>query len=259
MLNFIIYLFAFIIGTFFGSFCTLAVYRIPLKQDITHERSYCPKCKHRLEFLDLIPVFSYIFLGGKCRYCHEKVRIRYLLLEIFFGFTYMLFIMSINLDLSFINLNTMAYILFGTLYLITLFLIAGIDKEYKKIHKGVLAFGIISMTFYIVYLYIVQHANIYRYVIYLVLTLVFLLIEKICCKKQKTNYTLQATALFMFMLLFTNKDVMILTTIFSILSVAVVNLINNIKKVHTNKLPIGFIMCVYNIMFLIIQNFVHWM
>lgn len=77
-----IYIEIFILGIVFGSFFTLAVYRIPLKQDITHTRSYCPKCNHRLEFLDLIPIFSYIFLRGRCRYCKEPIRIRYFLLEL---------------------------------------------------------------------------------------------------------------------------------------------------------------------------------
>jgi len=79
------YVLFFSIGITFGSFFTLAVHRIPLKQDITHTRSYCPKCNHRLEFLDLIPVFSYLFLKGKCRYCKEPIRIRYLLLELLTG------------------------------------------------------------------------------------------------------------------------------------------------------------------------------
>ncbi len=79
----------FIMGTVFGSFFTLAVYRIPLGIDITHKRSFCPKCNHRLEFIDLIPIFSYIFLKGKCRYCGEKVRIRYLLLEVLSGLVFL--------------------------------------------------------------------------------------------------------------------------------------------------------------------------
>ena len=65
-MNVIIYIFTFLIGITFGSFFTLAVYRIPLGKDITHERSFCPNCNHKLGFLDLIPIFSYIFLGGKC-------------------------------------------------------------------------------------------------------------------------------------------------------------------------------------------------
>ena len=51
-MNTILYALIFIIGTLFGSFFTLAVYRIPLGKDITHERSFCPNCNHRLEFLD---------------------------------------------------------------------------------------------------------------------------------------------------------------------------------------------------------------
>ena len=61
-MDIVFYILIFCIGTLFGSFFTLAVYRIPLRQDITHTRSYCPKCNHRLEFLDMIPIFSYIFL-----------------------------------------------------------------------------------------------------------------------------------------------------------------------------------------------------
>lgn len=256
-----IYFLAFIMGSFLGSFCTLAVYRIPLKQDITHERSYCPKCNHSLGALDLIPIFSYIFLGGKCRYCKEKVRIRYLLLEIFFGLTYMLFIMSLNLNLLTINLNDLAYILFGTLYLVTLFLIAGIDKEYKNIHKSVLIFGVISVICYIVYLYVVQgyvlYDNIYRYVIYAIILLMFMLIESLYKKqKNKASYVLQILCLFIFMLLFTGRPVMFLTTICTLLTVAIMNVVKIKKQKKEEKLPIGFYLCVYNILFLLIQNFI---
>ena len=70
----IIYGLIFIIGTLFGSFFTLAVYRIPLGLDITHEHSFCPKCNAKLKFIDLIPILSYISARGKCRYCKEKIR-----------------------------------------------------------------------------------------------------------------------------------------------------------------------------------------
>lgn len=48
-------------------------------------RSYCPNCKHKLAWCDLFPIFSYIFLQGKCRYCHEKIGIEYLLVEVSMG------------------------------------------------------------------------------------------------------------------------------------------------------------------------------
>ena len=95
VLNLILICCMFAIGSLFGSFFSLATYRIPRKEDITHSRSYCPNCKHRLEFFDLIPVLSYIFHGAKCKYCGEKISIRYFLLEtgngILFVFLYLIF------------------------------------------------------------------------------------------------------------------------------------------------------------------------
>ena len=94
----------FIIGTLFGSFFSLANYRIPRKLDIVCTRSFCPKCEHKLGFFDLIPVLSYIFHLGKCKYCGEKISIRYILLEVVSGLTfltlYLLFKFSIYFFLA---------------------------------------------------------------------------------------------------------------------------------------------------------------
>ena len=117
----------FIMGTFFGSFFTLAVYRIPLKKDITHERSFCPNCNHKLNALDLIPVWSYIFLGGKCRYCGQKIRIRYLLLEILSGLVFVISFLS--LKINFFDLSRIPEFIFFVFVYTTLVLVAGIDKE----------------------------------------------------------------------------------------------------------------------------------
>lgn len=78
----------FIIGSLFGSFFSLATYRLPRHQDIVATRSYCPNCKHRLNFFDLIPVFSYLFLLGKCHYCKDKISMRYFLLELSNGLVF---------------------------------------------------------------------------------------------------------------------------------------------------------------------------
>lgn len=98
----------FIIGTLFGSFFSLANYRIPRKKDIVKTRSFCPKCNHNLSFFDLIPVISFVFQGGKCRYCKEKISIRYPLLELCTGalflITYMIFDFSIYFFIALIIL-----------------------------------------------------------------------------------------------------------------------------------------------------------
>lgn len=242
-----IYSIFFIIGTLIGSFLTLAVHRIPLKQDITHERSYCPKCNHRLEFFDLIPVFSYIFLKGKCRYCKEKIRPRYFLLETLSGLIFVLFILSMNINLYYISINKIIYILLGTLYIISIILIAGIDKEYRKIQKSILGFGVFVILVYIIYLYILK-INVYRYAIYLMLLLIILIINK----DKEINYSLQIFLLCLYMACFVGEEGLILTTTLTLLIVGILSIIKRKKEVN---ITIGFYLGIVNIVILIVQNF----
>ncbi len=256
----IIYGAIFIIGTLLGSFFTLAVYRIPLKQDITHERSYCPKCNHRLEFLDLIPILSYIFLGGKCRYCKQKIRPRYLLLEVFSGLIFLLFAISLKIDILNLEINKLVYLLFGMFYISTLFIIAGIEKENHFISVPVLIFGLITQGLYIIYLYIVN-VSIYKYVIYLFLIIITLIINKILSsKKEKQNYALQIFALCFYLAIGTKEIITISAVIITLLLVVIKQIINRFKqkkeKTNINKqIPIGFYLCFANIVALILHNF----
>ena len=98
-LNLFIIFCMFVIGTLFGSFFSLATYRIPRHQDIIATRSYCTSCKHRLAFFDLIPVLSYLIRGGKCKYCGEKISIRYFLLEVSNGLVFVAFYLIFGYNL----------------------------------------------------------------------------------------------------------------------------------------------------------------
>lgn len=71
-----------LLGLLFGSFVTMASYRIPLDQEIIFRRSHCTACNHNLTFSDLIPVLSWLIHQGKCAYCRTKVSARYPLIEI---------------------------------------------------------------------------------------------------------------------------------------------------------------------------------
>lgn len=82
--------FFFIVGTLFGSFFSLATYRIPRKLDIVKTRSFCPVCKHNLGFWDCFPILSYVTSLGKCRYCKCSISPRYILLEIVNGLVFLL-------------------------------------------------------------------------------------------------------------------------------------------------------------------------
>lgn len=125
-MGYFLYFIIFIISAIFGSFFNMLIYRIPRKISFKSllDRSFCPKCKHKLSFLDLIPILSYIFLKGKCRYCKKPIPIRYFLVEIITPIIFILiflkyktfnsiylyldiFIASIFILIFFIDLETM--------------------------------------------------------------------------------------------------------------------------------------------------------
>lgn len=262
-MNIFLYTIIFIMGAFFGSFYTLAVYRIPLGQNIIYMHSYCPKCNHKLGVLDLFPILSYIFLGGKCRYCKNPIRIRYLILEVLSGLVFVLFALSLKINIYNLEINNLIYFIFGILYMVSLFIIAGIDKEKINIQKSVLMYGLFVLLAYIVYLYILN-INIYRYVIYLLIMLILILTETMYLKNRaSSNYTLQILTLCTYIGIFSGEINLLLTIILSIVSIGIREIIlvfgkskkqKREENTNTEKLPIGFYLCVSNIIVLIIMN-----
>ena len=75
----------FIIGAIVGSFLNVCIYRLQRSQSIVTPGSHCPNCKHPIPWHDNIPVVSYLFLTGKCRFCKKTISPRYLLVEILTG------------------------------------------------------------------------------------------------------------------------------------------------------------------------------
>ncbi len=74
--------FIFAFGAVVGSFLNVCIYRIPNDMSIVFPPSSCPKCKAKIKPYDNIPIISYIFLGGKCRSCKEKISLRYPMVEL---------------------------------------------------------------------------------------------------------------------------------------------------------------------------------
>jgi len=85
ILNKVIYIFLFILGTILGSFSNLVINRTINEESIIYPPSHCDSCNHRLYPLDLFPIFSFIFLKGKCRYCKAKIPIETFFTEIIVG------------------------------------------------------------------------------------------------------------------------------------------------------------------------------
>lgn len=260
------YLILFLMGITFGSFYTLAVYRIPQGQDITHTHSYCPKCDHKLGFWELIPVFSYAFLGGKCHHCHEKIRPRYFILELVSGLFFILVAACLKLSVETLTLMQIAEFAFFVLYFTFAVLMAVIDKENRKMNQSVLMYGVIISLMYIVYLCIVENANIYRYGIYIVAYLVVLLLDTITLKKKARNrYVYGILFTLLTMAVFTGEYIVFTTVIITLLSIAMYLLIYQISKVHhknkqsdkqiCNEITIGYLLGLVNIIFFVFVLF----
>ncbi len=258
-MDYILYIFIFAIGITFGSFYTLAVYRIPKTQDILHTHSYCPKCGHKLGFFDLIPLFSYIFLGAKCRYCGDKIRPRYFIIELLSGLFFMLLSFLMNFTVSTLTLSKIIEYGFMILYFSFVVIMAGIDKEYRQIQDSVSYYGIIIAILYMVYLYILDSTNIYRYGIYVILYAITLIMSNITFRKYaKNKYIYGIIFTILTMAVFTGKYVTALTGISVSLSIAIYLLIKKIqnrkklpKQNYFQKVQLGFLLGISNIAFLI--------
>ena len=90
----ILYIMIFLIGISIGSFLNVCIYRIPKKEDIVFERSHCMSCGNVLKWYELIPLFSFIVQGGKCRNCKTKLSVQYPLIELLNGLIYVWIFMA---------------------------------------------------------------------------------------------------------------------------------------------------------------------
>lgn len=82
--------FVFLFGLLIGSFLNVLIYRIPKGENFVTTNSHCMSCNHRLYAKDLVPLFSWLFLGGKCRYCKAKISAQYPIVEAINGIMYVL-------------------------------------------------------------------------------------------------------------------------------------------------------------------------
>lgn len=182
-MNIFIYIMIFIAGTVFGSFFSLAVYRIPRKENITYVQSHCVKCNHKLGPLDLIPIWSYVFLRGRCRYCGEKIRSRYVLLELTSGITFVLVALALNIGV-YSSLIEFIKLFLIYLYMVAIFVIGGIDKENNSIPDNMILYSIVIGIMKLIYNAYVGRSLLPNMIGFLLIPLI-LVIMNIIYKKKK--------------------------------------------------------------------------
>ena len=128
----------FSLGACLGSFANVCIYRLPKNKQIVSGRSFCPKCKKKINWYDNLPLISFFLLNGKCRNCNKVIPVRYLIVELITGISFLL------IYLNFKNLNT---IIFLSILILILIIIFFIDLE-NFIIPDTLNFSIMGLALF---------------------------------------------------------------------------------------------------------------
>ena len=124
----------FIFSILVASFYNVCIHRMIINQSVVFPSSYCPSCHHPLKPLDLIPIFSYIFLLGRCRYCKGRISLRYFMVEIITPILAIFLYGIYGVSWQFIG-----YFVLASLLIITSF----IDIEQQIIPNKIIGYGLI--------------------------------------------------------------------------------------------------------------------
>ena len=99
-----------LIGSLFGSFANVCIYRLPLEKSVVGGRSYCPKCKKKIAWYDNIPFLSYFIIAGKCRKCKNTISPKYLVVEFVNVISFLIIFLLFGISITSILLMILALI-----------------------------------------------------------------------------------------------------------------------------------------------------
>ena len=128
MSEIILYAFIMIFGVMIGSFLNVVIYRIPRGESIVLPASHCTSCGHALKWYHNIPLFSWLFLAGKCAFCQKSISKIYPMVELV---TALLFLAI------YLKLGLVWYSLFVAFSFAALFALVMIDFEYMAVPDSV--------------------------------------------------------------------------------------------------------------------------
>lgn len=161
-----LYIVIFLFGIVIGSFLNVCIYRIPNKENIVNVRSHCMNCGHKLQWYELVPLLSYLFLRGRCRICKSKISVQYPLIEAGNGILYVLIFIfnGVNVDsllyclltsalivLSMIDFRTYEIPIGINVFILALGLIATV-MDYHNLVSHIIGFFVVSVFLYLIIL-----------------------------------------------------------------------------------------------------------
>ncbi len=132
-------LIAFIFGAMVGSFLNVCIARIPNDESIVNPPSHCPKCKAAIAFSDNVPLFSYLWLRGRCRSCSETISPRYFIVELLMGLMAVALLYRFGLSYEF---------LVGFIFVAAMIVISVIDLDVRIVPDVISLPGIVLGFFF---------------------------------------------------------------------------------------------------------------
>lgn len=124
----------FLFGALVGSFLNVCIYRIPREESISFPPSHCGSCGYFLKPKDLVPIFSYLYLKGKCRYCGQKVSKQYPIIEFITGILFFMIFFKYGFSLELVKF----------IFLAALLVVVGtIDLKTQYIYTNTIITGLI--------------------------------------------------------------------------------------------------------------------
>ena len=230
-MNIVFYIVIFLIGVIIGEFWNEQVTELPQKLDL--KKTHYSNKKNE----EIITNITYAVIGG--------------IISLILALT--LKITPQKFDI----VNLIIYI-FTMLYMSTLVIIAGIDKNYSKIDKKMLAYGVVTSMVYMIYISIIAPESIYLNLGYLLIYTILLLIDAFLLRKfAKDSYIINLLILIAITLVYSNFIIVTYTLVMTLIGVLVYIFILNVqkkkngnKKIKINEIPFGYFISASNIIIL---------
>jgi len=230
-MNTLFYTILFVVGVVIGCYLAVKADEIPRRLDLkrTHYSNHSNE--------KLISKLTYIFMGGLCSVILANV---------------------LNINIHEIDPAKLIIYIFAMTYISTLIITAGVDRNYTRIDKKLLAFGIIASILYMLYLCVVDLASLHLSAIYFAIYIVLLIIDSFLLRKfAKDSYIIDNLILMTIILVFTDLRTLTYTITMAIIAVGIYTLLiktqerkNGNKKLKISTIPVGYFISAGNIMVL---------
>ena len=230
-MNIILYMIFFLTGITSGYYCSLIANEIPKKLDLkrtNYRKNYNESLASKL---------TYTLIGGVSSVVLAN---------------------TLNISVSSYDISSIIIYIFGMIYISILVLIGGIDKNYSKINKSVLAFGVVSSILYMIYLFVIDLSSVNLNIKYLFVYMILLLVDAFLLRKfAKDSYLINLLILISIISVYSNFIILMYTLVLAIISTILYAIIlksqqrkNGNKKIKISEIPIGFFIASSNIIVL---------